>query len=173
MLVSLTYARVFVIKLYPKRGGGLWVPADQRQRGMRGNVMSFKWNTNRVVDMLEGKITPRPMSILASTIAVTFIGTGKVLKNWLRSTFRVRRQPVHDALVWLKCNNHLWHDVIINPDRVASLPEDAIPIELRANFRQEDDNRVAEKESETYVPINVQTDPGSDSNAAYMPDIHG
>jgi len=160
MLIARHYTRVYVFKMYPKRGGGTWLPSDQRQRGMKGNVVSFRWNTNRVVDMLEGKIAPRQLKTLASVIAVSFIGSGKLPERWLRATFRVRRQRVLDALLWLKQNNPLYHDIEIDMDRINQLPEDDVPEAITANIRQTADATQAARESETYVPTVEEDTPG-------------
>jgi hypothetical protein len=152
MLIARHYVRTYVFKMYPKRGGGVWLPSDQQQRGMRGNVVSFKWNTGRVVDMLEGRIAPRRLDTLADVIAVSFIGTGKIPRTWLRATFSVRRERVLRALQWLKANNPLYADVEIDAERIASLPEDGIPPEILASLHSTDDERPAQHESSTFVP---------------------
>jgi hypothetical protein len=103
--------------------------------------------------MLSGKLLPRPLSTLASVVAVTFIGTGKLPVHWLKSTFTVRRAIVREALVWLKANNTKhFGDVEISAENMDVLPEDDVPDELLAAVRQETDRSVLEQEMETYVP---------------------
>ena len=69
----------------------------------------------------------------ASPICVLFVGSTAPSKEWLREKAKpliVRRQRVHDALVWLKEHNPLYKDVVIAMDRIADIPEhDIIPIE--------------------------------------------
>ncbi|KAH7093847.1 hypothetical protein BKA62DRAFT_591733, partial [Auriculariales sp. MPI-PUGE-AT-0066] len=138
MLVSLHFTQFFVYKMYPKHAGGAWLPEDQRQQAIRGNVVLVKWNTDHVVDMVEGRILPRPLKILVLVIAVLFIGVGKLPKNWLYSTFCVRRQQVLNALIlsrtclgiWLKDNNPLYCDIQIDAACIAALPEDEVPINI-------------------------------------------
>ncbi|KAG9313513.1 hypothetical protein JVU11DRAFT_5839 [Chiua virens] len=98
-------------------------------------------NTNDVMKMLQGQLMPQSMSSLSSILAITYIGSQKLLKNWLKSTFRVR-------------------DINISLERLADLPEDDIPDELLAVMRHEEDEHVAIRESEGYVPVdeNMKTD---------------
>lgn len=150
MLIALHYPRCFVFKLFPKnRGVG---DPESLQRGMVGNVTTYAQNANDVAKMVEGKLMPRPPKLLASVIAVSFIGLGKLPKKWLKGTFRVRRAAVHDALRWLKANNPMYEDIEISEEALNLLPEDAIPDAILANVRQEESNYIAERERETYVP---------------------
>ena len=71
--------------------------------------------------------------------------------DWLKKTFRVRREAVHDALLWLKNNNPIYADINIDQCRLAELPEDDVPEELLAVVRQEEDEDLADKERESYL----------------------
>ncbi|KAF8526377.1 hypothetical protein JB92DRAFT_2826579 [Gautieria morchelliformis] len=150
MLVAFHYPRCFVFKLFPKNGSP--GDPDTLQRGLAGNVTTYALNMPDIVRMLEGDLMPRPAQILASVIAVTFIGVGTVPKCWLSNTFRVFRAAVLEALLWLRANNAMYHDVAISEDRLQSLPVDGVPDEILANFRQEDDPGLVDRERETYVP---------------------
>ena len=88
LLIAHLYPRVYVFKLFPKSGGG---SVDGLQRGMRGNVSTYELNTGAVEAMVEGRLMPRTPAILSSLIAITYIGIGRIQKNWIHSTFRVRR----------------------------------------------------------------------------------
>ena len=55
---------------------------------------------------------PNPALTLASVLAITFVGSMSLPKDWLKSTFRVRQQ-VYEALIWLKGNNSLYGDISI------------------------------------------------------------
>jgi hypothetical protein len=61
---------------------------------MAGNASLFKMNTQEVVEMLNGQRMPSPVATLASVIAITFVGTRKLLTDWLTKTFQVRRAVV-------------------------------------------------------------------------------
>lgn len=85
---------------------------------------------------------------------MTFIGLGSLPKHWLRTTFRVRRHAVREALLWLKANNPKYYgEVQISPERIALLPEDDIPDEVLAVVRQSEDVGIVDQESDGYVPL--------------------
>ncbi|KAG2339460.1 hypothetical protein BDR05DRAFT_1003412 [Suillus weaverae] len=87
LLVSCYFPRCYVFKLYPKDYHAS--NPNHLQRGMTGNVSLYNMNTDAVVMMLEGQLLPHPAVSLASVIAVTYVGTKKLPKTWLKSTFRV------------------------------------------------------------------------------------
>lgn len=153
MLIALLFPRVFVFKLFPKHMGGGRDPTTL-QRGMRGTVSTYELDMQGIASMVAGDLMPRPSAILASVISVTFIGLGALPKQWLRHTFRVRRQFVFEALSWLKQNNQKYYgDIEIDPARIASLPEDDVPDELLGVTRQSEDIGLVVSESEGYVPV--------------------
>ncbi|KAJ6625146.1 hypothetical protein B0H10DRAFT_1671846, partial [Mycena sp. CBHHK59/15] len=129
LLIALLYPRVFVFKLHPRCPGRK--DPDTLQRGMRGTVSTYDLDSDGIASMLAGDLMPRPPAVLASVISVTYIGLGELPKNWLRSTFRVRRKVVSDALAWLKQNNPKYYGHIkIDGARIAALPEDDVPLEI-------------------------------------------
>jgi len=151
LLIAHLYPRVFVFKLYPKSAGYAHEPATL-QRGMRGTVSTYDLNVNAVTEMLEGKLMPRPLTILSSLISVTYIGVGKLPKNWLRSTFRVRREAVASALAWLKTNNPKYYgDITISTDALRQLPDDDVPDEILSIVRQSSDVGILDQEGAGYV----------------------
>ena len=86
LLIAWLYPRVYVFKLFPKRqlgAGGL----SNLQRAMRGNISTYQMNMDAIASMIEGKMMPRPPSILASLITITFVAAGKIPKAWLHTTF--------------------------------------------------------------------------------------
>lgn len=76
---------------------------------------------------------PQRPSVLASVISITFVGVGRLPKNWIRTTFRVRRDAIRDGL--------------------NSLPLDDVPIEITSVIRQSEDMGIIEQESEGYIPL--------------------
>ncbi|KAF8120375.1 hypothetical protein EV363DRAFT_1084715, partial [Boletus edulis] len=120
LLISRHYPRCYVVKLYP-RDGHISNP-EHLQRGMVGNVTLYNMNTEAIVEMLEGQLMPQPAVQLASVLAITYIGSKKLPKAWLKSTFRVRRSIVYEALIWLKANNEMYQDITICRERLDSLP---------------------------------------------------
>lgn len=151
MLLSLQFPRVYIMKLYPKDRQVAGHP-EQLQRGMAGNLVSLACNVEKIVDMLTGNLLPRPPRILASVIAVSFVGTGRLPKKWLKETFRVRRRRVYEALLWLKNHNPLYADYNISEEQLNALPEDGIPLEIAVTLRGSSDVAAANAERETYVP---------------------
>ena len=149
MLVALAYPRCFVFKLYP-RDGRISDP-DSLQWGIRGNVTSYELNNEDIFKMVEGKLLPRPLAMLPSVIAVTFVGVGKLPKAWLRRLFRVRRQVVFDALRWMKANNYMYGDMRVDIDRFREYPLDDVPLEVSASVGQLSSDTIAEEERAGYV----------------------
>jgi len=75
--------------------------------------MLFNQNVNAISQMIAGQLLPHPSLELANVLAVTFVGSHDLLKSWLKLTFRVQRDIIRDALLWLKTNNVLYEDVVI------------------------------------------------------------
>ena len=160
LLVALIYPRVYVFKLFPKKIGGVR-DASTLQRGMQGNVSSYELNVEDLSSMIHGHLMPWPPAILASVISVTFIGVGHLQKQWLHSTFRVRRQFVFEALHWLKENNPKYYGHIeIDSSRIEKLPEDDIPLEILGIVRQSADVGLVDQESAGYVLADDGRDTG-------------
>lgn len=150
MLIALQFARCYVFKLFP-RNGHVGDP-DMLQSGLAGNVTTFPLNNEQVLSMLEGRMLPRPLSVLASVIAVTFVGVGRLPKRWLKSTFRVRRVRVHAALRWLKANNAMYSRMDIAEVNLRALPEDGVPMEILSTVMHERNGTVVDEERAGYVP---------------------
>lgn len=154
MLIALQFARCYVFKLFP-RNGHVGDP-DLLQSGLAGNVTTFPLNNEQVVQMVEGQLLPRPLSILSSVIAVTFVGVGRLPKRWLKSTFRVRRVRVHAALRWLKDHNPMYLNMDIADVNLRALPEDGVPLEILSTVLHERNGDVVDEERAGYVPDAVE-----------------
>jgi hypothetical protein len=153
LLIAQLYPRIFVYKLYPKDRHAGHDPSTLYS-GMKGSVTSYEFNQADIVDMLEGRLMPRPVDILASVLSVTFVGKGKLPKHWLLSTFRVRRKNVRDALVWLREHNPKYFgQITISDERLSTLPEDAVPDIILETIRQEEDTDQDERDRSGYVPV--------------------
>ena len=153
MLVSLYHPRCYIYKLYPSN---LWTQRPNQstlQEKLVGNVTTYELNLPDVVRMLSGQLLPRPLDILASTIAVTYVGPGKIPQNWLKRTFRVRRAAVMAAILCFKeTTRHPGYiDLDVSEDALSKLPVDDIPVEILASIRHEPDVAHAQKECESYV----------------------
>lgn len=146
LLVSLYYPAVQVVKLYPKKDGARGWDTELMHDGMTGNVSSYPLNINRVDDMLSGSLLPRPPETLSSVLAVTVVGPRNFPERTFPGLFRVRRQKVKDALVWLKANNPLYSEISIDEQRLSSYPENDVPEVVYDILRHETDTSVLETE---------------------------
>lgn len=152
-LISLYHPRCYVYKLYPRN---LWTGSDNGaslQTGLTGNVTSFALNIPDVARMLDGKLLPHPPAVLASTIAITFIGRGSVPKRWLQKTFRVRREAVYAALMCFKYTTRHpgYQNIELDSKILDALPEDDVPVEILASIGQHDDIALAQQEEAGYA----------------------
>ncbi|KAF8598561.1 hypothetical protein BDV93DRAFT_534310 [Ceratobasidium sp. AG-I] len=126
---------------------------DQLQYALRGNVTSFEMNSDAVTEMIKGNLMPQRPTILASVLAVTFIGHGKIPNPAALKLFRVRREMVTDALVWLKRFNLKYYgNINIDPVRLAELPVDDVPHAIKVNIHHEEDTSLINAESDGYIP---------------------
>lgn len=150
LLIARHYPRCYMFKLFP-RDVNTHLSLDQLHMGMAGNASLFELNTQEVIEMLKGQLMPSPVRTLASVVAITFVGSRKLPVDWLKKTFRVRRQVVFDALSWLQRYNPIYADIVIDRNRLDVLPEDDVPEELLTIVRHEEDDELAEKERESYV----------------------
>jgi hypothetical protein len=166
LLVARYYPRCYVFKLFPRNGGHLKV--DQLQRGMKGNVSVYELNTQDVVEMLQGQKMPNAVTTLASVLAITILGSVSLPKDWLKTTFRIHRKVVYEALVWLKMNNSLYADIKIERERLQMLPEDGVPDEVLSLIRQEVDESVADKENDGYVDVGTGGNEGSSNRVGFL-----
>ena len=149
LLIVHLYPRVYVFKLYPKSGGGA---AAELQRGMRGNVSTYELNVSAAVEMVEEMLMPCQPSILASLIAITYIGVGPLPRKWLHSMFRVRHYHVAHALEWLKINSPTYYgSITISSARLSNLPEDDVPDEILSVIRHSTDVGLIDQENGGYV----------------------
>ncbi|KAG0708005.1 hypothetical protein DFH29DRAFT_795848 [Suillus ampliporus] len=150
LLISCYFPQCYVFKLYPK--GHRAPNPDHLQQGMTWNDSLYNMNTDAVVKMLDGQLLPHLAMSLASVIAVTYVGTKKLPKTWLKSTFRVQCRIVYEALMWLKSHNEIYKDIAISDEHLASLPEDDVLIEILSIIQNETNVDVIQKESAGYVP---------------------
>ncbi len=170
MLIAQLYPRVYVFKLYPKTPG--YRPAAQTlQRGMRGTVSTYELDTSGVLGMVEGRLMPQLPEVLAKVISVTFVGVGPLPKQWLRTTFRVRRTMIFAALRFLKQHHRHYEHITISEERLAALPDDDVPDELLGVVRHCSDPGVTLQEGAGYVPDDADDVPGAPPNPEDLPSM--
>jgi hypothetical protein len=118
----------------------------------------FKVDLPGIAAMLHGDLMPRPPILLASIIAVTFIGKGALPQKALRHLFPVCRRVLFEALLWFKENNGKYFGHInIDLQRLEMLPEDDVPIELLSIVQQSSDEGIILEENTGYVPEEMDT----------------
>ncbi|KAF7313616.1 ATP-dependent DNA helicase [Mycena chlorophos] len=162
LFIALYFPAAYVVKLFPKKAGGKKWDKEKINSGMRGNVSTYRMNTDDISDMITGQFMPRPVGILASVIAVTFVGAKNVPLLLLPDIFDVRRHRVADALLWLKTNNHFYRDIEISQERLEQLPISGVPDEILLNVRYSPEESILGREHAGYVPVDMGDDMGDD-----------
>ena len=99
-----------IMRVYIKPGG---------QRGYSGHCINLPQNVTELATSL-----PRYPKDLA-VIIVKVKGRDNTLKD-----VTVRKQKVHNALVWLISNNPQYSEIQVNEDALSLLPENGVPSEL-------------------------------------------
>ena len=116
LLIMHLYPQVYIFKLFPKSGGGIMAGL---QRGMHGNVRTYKSNVHSMTEMVEGKLMSHPLTVLPSLITIMYIGIGRIPKDWLHSTFRVQHHHISIVLAWLRENNPKYYgDIVISTGKL-------------------------------------------------------
>ncbi|KAG9125041.1 hypothetical protein FRC07_009215 [Ceratobasidium sp. 392] len=173
-LIALVYPRVFVMKLYPRDRNQRSLPKDQLQSALRGNVMSFELNSAAILDMIAGKLMPQPVSVLASTLSITFIGRGKIRDLSTLNMLRVQHKAIRKALEWLKENNKKYYgDIVIDESLLEALPENNVPPEVLGGIRYEEDESMAEGEYTGYAPESYFANNGDTEAVSLVEDTRG
>ena len=99
-----------IMRVYVKPGG---------QRGYSGHCINLPQNVKNLA-----KFLPRYPKDL-TVIIVKVKGRDNTFKD-----VTVRKQRMHDALVWLINNNAQYSEVLVNEDALNVLPENGVPSEL-------------------------------------------
>ncbi|KAH9028292.1 hypothetical protein EDB85DRAFT_1816803, partial [Lactarius pseudohatsudake] len=68
ILVARHFPAAYIVKLYPKQKGARCWSAKGLQSGLRGNISTYRLNTDDIVKMTDAQIMPPKSSILAATI---------------------------------------------------------------------------------------------------------
>ena len=167
VLVARFFPAAYIVKLYPQQKGSQHWAAEGMQSALRGNISTYRLNTADIVKMTDRQVMPPSSSILAATIGVTFVGPKNVPLKCMPGFLRVNRTHVRVTLEWLQHNNPLYRDIVISPDRLAALPENAVPDEILDVTRSSEDIKALIDESASYVPDDIPEDEGSSSYCLY------
>ena len=161
VLVARFFPAAYIVKLYPMRKGARSWPSDGFHSGVRGNVSTYRLNTDDIAQMTDSQIMPPSSSILAATIGVTFVGPRNLPQKTMPGFLRVNRDRVHDALLWLKMHNPIYRDIVISADRLLELPVDDVPDEIYTLAKHSDDLSQLGHEDDGYVPNEYAYDDGT------------
>lgn len=152
MLIALYFPAVYVVKLFPKGRSQYTWDQETVNSGMRGNVSTYRLHREDIANLVTGRTMPPLPAILSATIGVTFVGAKNLPLRILPDMFRVRRRRVRDALVWLKANNPLHHDIDISEERLELLPRNSVPEEILVTTRYEENRTMLDIERAGYMP---------------------
>ncbi|KAH9003221.1 hypothetical protein EDB86DRAFT_2765723, partial [Lactarius hatsudake] len=130
ILVAQYFPAAYIVKLYPKKKGARNWSSAGMQSGLRGNVSTYRLNTNNIAHLTDTQIMPPSSTILAATIGITFVGPKNLPEKTMPGFLRVNRTRVRLALEWLKSNNPIYRDIIISSERLCELPVDSVPMEI-------------------------------------------
>ncbi|KAJ7122514.1 hypothetical protein C8R43DRAFT_899918, partial [Mycena crocata] len=125
-LLGLTYveelviARAHTTKCWIKLNAGS-SSRTLRQRAASGNVCIHPHEITTL-----GNTLPRPMSALYDEVVVIFVSNDQeaTAESFKHTPLLVRRGRILKALKWLKENNPLYHDIIIDFAALAEYPDD-------------------------------------------------
>ena len=120
LLISIFIPMMTVVRL--PRGG---------QYGFRGNVINLPQDLPSLVTCLPRRVTDTDIIVVR-----------KQGQNNTHHDFRVRRNVVHGALLWLKQNNPCYRHIDISDDNLNLLPEDDIA-DVRSMDESDADARAA------------------------------
>lgn len=134
-----------------KKGAHTWATKGM-QSGLRGNVSTYRLNTDDIIKMTNEQLMPPCSSILAATIGVTFVCPKNLPQKTMPGFLRVNITRVRVALQWLKANNPLYQNIIISPDRLNALPLNDVPKEIASLAKFSEDVTLLAEESDDYVP---------------------
>ena len=121
LMISLCHAKCCIFQLTENKNEGISLIS---QTAFRGHVIVYPQNSLSVAAFL-----PPSIDDITSLICILFIGSSKPTLKWLHKRARplaVRADKVHQALLWLKNHNALYHNIPINESTLSSLPNDGI-----------------------------------------------
>ena len=119
--------------------------------GIKGNVSTYRLNTEDIKDMVNSDVMPPPARILASTIGMTIVGPKNMPERTMPGFLKVRRDYIRDALVWLHMHNPLYANIVISEPRLSEFPEEGIPPEVLCGVRHLEDMREFDVQRSGYV----------------------
>jgi hypothetical protein len=151
VLVAKYFPAAYIVKLFPRQKGASHWSSSGFHSGVKGNVSTYRLNTEDIVDVVDPKVMPPPPEILASVIGVIIVGPKNMPERTMRGYFRVRRDCVCDGLKWLSENNPVYADIEISEARLKYFPLDGVPREILECARYSDDIEQLRRSTAGYV----------------------
>ena len=121
LIISRCRAKMCVVKLQDHNDD---VELPTVQRGMKGHIIVFPQHPENISNVM-----PAPIHDIISPICVLLCSSTVPTPQWLKEKARpliVRREVVLKALSWLRVHNPLYHEIVIDPQRISMLPENDI-----------------------------------------------
>jgi hypothetical protein len=151
ILVAKYFPAAYIVKLFPRQKGATHWSSSGLHSGVKGNVSTYKLNIEDIVDLVDPKIMPPPIKILASVIGVIIVGPRNMPERTMHGYFKVRRDYVREGLKWLSANNPLYVDIDISEARLDELPMDGVPGVILQSARYSDDIEQLRRSTAGYV----------------------
>ncbi len=152
ILITHYFPAGYIVKLYPKIKSARRWDSDLFASGIKGNISTYPLPHAHISSFVDGHQTMPPAAgILSTLIGVTFIQPNKKVQYSFPKMLHVHCHIVFNALCWLKTNNPLWEGIHIEPNQIASLPEDTVPEEIIRIARVTTDMDVLSMEETGYV----------------------
>ncbi len=152
ILITCYFPAGYIVKLYPKIKSAHHWDSDLFASGIKGNVSTYPLPHAHISSFINGRQTMPPATgILSALISVTFIQLNKKVQYPFPKMLHICCHIVFNVLYWLKTNNPLWEGIHIEPDQIASLPEDTVPEEIIRIARVTTDMDVLSMEETGYV----------------------
>jgi hypothetical protein len=120
MVLGLYRSRIHMVRL------GYATDEGSKRLALHGHVITFPQPPGEAIKSL-----PRPVSELADTIRIVFVGSELPSHEVITRYTVIRRHKVLAALKWLKTNNRLWRAVEIDMDAVKALPKHGVPVGIQ------------------------------------------
>ncbi|KAF8975162.1 hypothetical protein BDQ17DRAFT_1268149 [Cyathus striatus] len=121
-MIACYHAKSLIVQLH-QHDQSLELPT--LQKGLKGHVIIYPQRPSQLLNIL-----PPTINDIITYICVIFIGSTPPSQDWLQKKAKpllVRRERVYKALHWLKENNPLYSNVVIDENRIESLPNQSVP----------------------------------------------
>ncbi|CAF1608295.1 unnamed protein product, partial [Adineta ricciae] len=124
---------------------------ETAQSALRGNCISFPQNVVNIAESL-----PLTLDQLCESLKIIFIGTQLPEKIRVKSILTVRKKKILNALQWLRQNNPLYRNIMINSSSIDHLPDDDVPECLWKTMEVSNNIEHSDQERANYVPDPLQ-----------------